>query len=705
MRERLPVPLFVFGVALADRLLHISQIRRAPFFDLKLGDAAAYDSWARQIVSGDWLGHEVFYQAPLYPYVLALVYGVFGSSTLTVRLVQAVLSAASCALLADAGWRLFSKSTGLVAGLMLAFYPPAIFLDTLLQKSALDLLFLCLVLWLVSWLSEAGRRSEQRSIRLIWWQLGVAVACLTLTRENAGIVVVPILLWIAFQRSLGTRDRVVFGGLFFAGLTTVLAPVGVRNAIVGHEFFLTTSQFGPNLYIGNNERSDGTYKPLRPFREKAAFERQDAAEVAEQAAGRWLTPAEISSYYTRQVVTFIRTQPGRWVRLLGRKLVLTWNATEISDTEDQYTYARWSWPLRIGNVWHLGVLAPLAALGVWITAPDWRRLWVLYLMLAFYGATVVLFYVFARYRFPIVPFLMLFAAAALTELRAFLRQRPRSRLLGPAAAVGATALLCNLPLVPTNRLEAATHYNDGVVLEADGRDDEAIREYRTAIQFDPGLAVAHNDLGLLLGKQGRLAEAEDELGQCVRLTPGYAKAQNNLGVVLGQQGKVSEALPHVEEAVRLDPSYADARRNVAALLDREGRLEEAVREYGEVLRLTPRDVGPRVELSALLARMEQLDHAIAALKEALDLSPRDPRLRNRLANLLVRNGHLEDAVAELRRAIDVAPDEADLHNNLGIVLAQQGHLVAAADEFERALTLNPNDAQTRRNLERIRARR
>ena len=45
-----------FALALAARLLHLGQIRRAPFFDLMLGDAASYDAWARRIAPMRWDG-------------------------------------------------------------------------------------------------------------------------------------------------------------------------------------------------------------------------------------------------------------------------------------------------------------------------------------------------------------------------------------------------------------------------------------------------------------------------------------------------------------------------------------------------------------------------------------------------------------------------------------------------------------------------
>ena len=58
-------PLIVFGVALLIRLAHVAAIRRAPFFGLLLGDSKSYDLWAQRIAGGEWMGRDVFYQAPL----------------------------------------------------------------------------------------------------------------------------------------------------------------------------------------------------------------------------------------------------------------------------------------------------------------------------------------------------------------------------------------------------------------------------------------------------------------------------------------------------------------------------------------------------------------------------------------------------------------------------------------------------------------
>src|SRR5207244_5564733 len=93
--------------------------------------------------------------------------------------------------------------------------------------------------------------------------------------------------------------------VFVAGVTAVLAPVAARNAYVGGGFYVTTSQAGPNFYIGNNPRADGTYQSLRFGRGAPEYEREDATALAEHALGRKLTPSEVSSYWTDRALEFV----------------------------------------------------------------------------------------------------------------------------------------------------------------------------------------------------------------------------------------------------------------------------------------------------------------------------------------------------------------------------------------------------------------
>jgi 4-amino-4-deoxy-L-arabinose transferase-like glycosyltransferase len=204
----------VWVAAFCIRCLYLWQIHHSPFFDLRIGDAEAYHLWARRIAAGDWLGAGVFYQAPLYPYFLAVVYRVLDDSTTTVRFIQALIGAGSCALVAAAGISLFGRG-GAIAGIGLAIYPPAIFLDGLIEKSSL-VTFLSAALLAVLSISPARMTSRR------WLGAGAILGLLALTRENALILAVPILLWIG-------RRRLRPALLFVAGCALILLPVGLRN--------------------------------------------------------------------------------------------------------------------------------------------------------------------------------------------------------------------------------------------------------------------------------------------------------------------------------------------------------------------------------------------------------------------------------------------------------------------------------------------
>src|SRR5262249_37663481 len=149
-RKVLPPALWIFLTALAVRLVHVWQMRASPFFSVLLGDSRGYDEWARRIAGGEWIGTDVFYQAPLYPYLLGVIYAVAGRHLLLVRVVQALIGSASCGLLALAAERFVSRRASVAAGLMLALYAPAIFFDGLIQKSVLDVFFLCVGLYLIA---------------------------------------------------------------------------------------------------------------------------------------------------------------------------------------------------------------------------------------------------------------------------------------------------------------------------------------------------------------------------------------------------------------------------------------------------------------------------------------------------------------------------------------------------------------------------
>jgi tetratricopeptide (TPR) repeat protein len=599
----------IFAVAFGLRFAHIWQIRSSPFFDTLLGDARGYDSWAQQIAGGDWLGQGVFYQAPLYPYFLGVLYSVLGRDLFLVRISQAILGAAGCALLACAARRWHSERVGVIAGFGLAIYAPAIFFDGLLQKSVLDLFFLAVVLWLFSGLvDDPAKRSR-------WFSLGLALGTLALTRENALLLTFPIVLWRLLPFGVSGRSPAVRSTIvaFVFGLSVVLLPVAVRNRVIGGEWHLTTSQFGSNFYLGNNPDADGTAVALREGRGSVEYERQDATELAQAAEGRPLSPREVSNYWTRQAVAFIQGHPWEWITLETRKLVLLVNRTELIDTESQESYEEWSPVLHIAaRVAHFGMLLPIAVLGLIVGWPDRRRLWPLYAMAVTYAASVVLFYVSARYRLPLVLFLMLFAAVALSQLPNFLRSAGRTAVA--ATAVIIVAIFANWPLWPSGLMRAVTENNLGNALHTDKRFREAESHYRRAIELHPEYTPASINLAQLYANEteslvaaGRHEEAVSVFSDALHRYPESTGLRFRFGTLLLQLNRFPEAVDQFRAVIARSPQTPEAHGNLGAALAASGRTEEAIPEFEEALRLNPDLVSARRNLE--IARQALKDKA------------------------------------------------------------------------------------------------
>lgn len=620
--------LVVAVVALLVRGLYLWQLSSAPFFHLMFGDALGYYTWAQRIAAGDWVGSEVFYQAPLYPYVLAGIQTLLGEGVWPIRIVQMVMGVGACVLLAAAGRRMFGPMAGWLAGLGLAVYPTAIYFDGLIQKTSLTML---LVAWLLALL--AGTVTRERSV-WTWLAIGLAMGLLALVRENAMVFVPLILLWLgAGYADAGWRAKAAWAGAMLLGLVLTVGPVVGRNYALSGEWHVSTSQLGSNFYIGNNPDADGTYTPLAFGRGDAMVERHDARRLAQQATGKTLSPKQVSAYWLDKSVEYIRDQPAHWLRLMGKKVWLLLAAVEVADTEDQYVYAEYASVLRyLGVLWHMGVLLPLAAGGLVLTLGDWRRLGWLYLLIAGYAATLVAFYVFARYRFPLMPMFLLLAAGGVAQLLQGCGRLSRLRLAGAVVLMLVVAVVSNWPGYPVEPMRNVMHYNVAAAFSRQqGSEAQAARFYRKVITADPQYAKAYVGLGVLMARQGDYVQAMDLYSQAIKLQPGYPDAHYNRAVALQRLGDHEAARAAYEQALAADPGYPEAHNALGLMAAQQNDLPAAVAHYQAAIASLPTYAQAHNNLGVALARLGQFREAAAQFAKAVELDPDYADARNNLS--------------------------------------------------------------------------
>jgi len=606
----------LFCAAFAVRWLYLLEWSRTPLFDVLIGDGRQYARWAHTIAGGDWFGSEAFYQAPLYPYVLALIQSLFGDGLWAVRLVQITLGSLACVLLAAAGRRFFDKRVGLIAGVVLALYAPAIFYDGLIQKATLAGFLMALLLYCLG---------EHRATSRGAWILasGVVVGWLALTRENALILAPVVLVWFVWQASpASTRPRLRAAALFLGAMLLVLLPVALRNQALGGGFSPTTSQLGPNFYIGNHEGANGRYLPLRPGRADPRYERHDATDLAQLAVGRALDADEVSDYWLQQSLSYIRSQPGDWLALMARKTLLVWHANEGMDVDSLEAYTDASLLLRsLNRLFHFGLLAPLAFVGAWLTRSRRRELWPLWLMSLAIAAAVALFYVMGRYRFPMVPLLTLFAAAALVTGARMWHRGERGRLLRLGGLLLVLGFACNWPLTGGADPRVVSGYNLGSTLVELGRHAEGRELLQRVIERDAQFAAAHHAIGDSFVREGKTAEAIPHLEQALRLDPKHAHAMTGLGMVQFAQGQTERAIEYFLRAIEIDPSLAAAYNNLAAALARLGRLDEAALYLERAAAALPGDIDILTNLGLIHLARGELEPAESRFEELLEAHP------------------------------------------------------------------------------------
>ncbi len=667
----------VFGLALLLRAAYLKQLVGSPLWGDLPVDLGYYRDWALRIASGEWMGHGLFQWSPFYAYYLAIVFKLFGAGLMAPRLIQIVVGSLTCVLIYRTGRQLFSTGAGLAAGLMAAAYGPFLFYDGMLMKEVFTVFFLTATLYQIVVASGSQRGMLATA--------GLTLGFGTLVRDNLILLAPALAIWMAIDPWLGGvtlgRDRLREGMsrvlAFGFGLLLVLGPLAARNYHVTGRFVLLRAGGGENFYIGNNPEADGHYVPPPFLRATGGNELEDFRREAARRLGLPLdevSAADSSDYWFRQGLSWIGHHPVGYAVLLVRKFLLFFNHYELPDNQS-YAHHRRLLPILQLPLLTFGLLLPLAAAGIALSALRWRDLLVLYVTGGAYAGTVMLFFNFGRFRLPIVPVLMLFAGYAVIGAAAVLRQAGYGRI-ALAALAGLLAFgLVGLDLENDPVYLGQSHAQLAELLLRSGRPGEADAESRESIRLLEGF---YAESGGALGEGGhgvspRGSSSRPDLGATFYVVLGEAYATRASVLRAGGHGSAAAAW---EKRAALagagppggpsEPDEAERLSTEAAERAEEGRLEDAAELYRR---------------------------AAAALPEGVE-PVRRFRLRMHLAESLHHAGHPEEALGVVQEALlypgDVPDaDRADAHFGEAMIYRDLGNDAAMRSHLRECLRLNP----------------
>jgi tetratricopeptide (TPR) repeat protein len=533
-----PVWLVLAG-ALAVRLLHVYfTATRNPLASDLLVDAATYDRWARGIAYGGESITVQLMQAPVFPWFIAAVYKLFGPNLTAVRVLQAFMGTAACAFLIAITHSLFrSRAAALISGAISALYLPFIFYEGVLVPVTLTIF-----LNMFSIAVLATGRGFPGTGRLL---IGGLLLGASIAAKPVAALLIPFAALHLYHMGQSTGDRAEsdsaskttgatiirgYGGedsratgdtrrglsgipsttstpmrrvstaipVFLFGIVIAIAPVTVRNAAISGEFIPVTTGGGISYYLGNNPEANGFYAV--PTYEKVYLgatpedQMRIIEMVAEAETGSDLSPAEISRFWLGKGISYNRRHPRRFMQLLLAKALYFWNKHERANVENISFHRELPGPLGLPLV-TFGILAPLGLLGIFLTRTAWRRLWLLYGGVLTYFAAALIFYVLARYRLPVAPFLICFAGAGIVELYRIARRRHAAELVLSLAALAVLAYFVNTTVAvdtPFGRSRFLTRLGNAYL--GRGERDRAARAFREAVEVDPENEAARKAL-------------------------------------------------------------------------------------------------------------------------------------------------------------------------------------------------------------------
>lgn len=577
------------------------------------------------------MGDGVFWQAPLYPYFLAIVYKLFGHDYYLIRTIQFIIGSLNCLLLYVVTKKIFNSLIAFFSSIILSIYPVMIYFEGELLSPvvaiSLDLLIL-LVLY------EAVRRKR----RSLWFLAGLLLGASALTCQNILLFVPGVIIWIFWTTS---EKRVSVSLVFLLGILLLVIPVTLRNYLVGKDLVFISSNGGINFFIGNNPQYDQTVG-IRP-----GIRWEHLTTQPERELGRLLKPSEEERYWYRKGFDFIVGSPMAYLSLLTKKFNLFWNGYEIKRNVCFYSFREEFSNLLKILIIDFRIIAPFALVGMFWGLKRFKRYSLFYLFITSYMLSVILFFVTSRYRLPVVPILIPFALYGAYTVFSTIKNGRYKAFLSSFILLAILSIWVNLDFgFDRLRDKADFHYQLGYAYHKRGEYKKAVSEYKMTISLNPENSDARNRLGILYERMGLYKLAIAELEEGLDYFPKDEVILTNLGTMYMHLKDYDRALEKYREAIGVDNTYVGSYNGMARLYLERGEPRKAEEVTKFLLNHGIQNEETLCILGEIYLEMGMFDLSKKFLDDALRINAENPEVHYVLEKWYRKQGRIEEAQRE-----------------------------------------------------------
>jgi tetratricopeptide (TPR) repeat protein len=225
----------------------------------------------------------------------------------------------------------------------------------------------------------------------------------------------------------------------------------------------------------------------------------------------------------------------------------------------------------------------------------------------------------------------------------------------------------------------------GDKLYQNGDINGAVKEFKTALLFDPTDVNVHNSLGVCYAVLGDFTKAIKEFKEAVSLSPSEVMPLYNAGLSYQLMGKKEKALKHFLKAGSLGENLFEIEFQTGKVLLELGRPEEGKIYIERALKLRPESSAALFYLGEIFAATGMTDEAEATYEKAIKINPNDAASLSSLGSIYEqKNKNRDVSLTYCRQSVEISPENGLFRQRLGRVYHKHGLLDDAVREFEKA---------------------
>lgn len=234
----------------------------------------------------------------------------------------------------------------------------------------------------------------------------------------------------------------------------------------------------------------------------------------------------------------------------------------------------------------------------------------------------------------------------------------------------------------------------GIVLEKEGRPEEALDAFRNAIEADPRYAEAYRWAATIYSTRGGdlLEEYRMWKGAYAAAPDDLFYADSYLRFLSERMGDLHQALKISLRALESSPGNLEMLRHAGDVGHRLGEYEQAIRYYRQILALVPSSTEAYQRIGLSLIEMQQYEEAITAFRSALSIDPNLPGAHAGLGAIYQVQQRYKEAIVEFETVFRFGVSDINVLANLCGLYLFEAHYQRAADCFKKVIAQDPNNS-------------